>query len=101
MEQPDRENLLEITIDAEENALGYWKEVWRYRELVYFLCWRDTLVRYKQTLIGIFWAVIRPLLTIFVFTSFGALFRIDTHGSARVMFVTAATLPWIFFSSAL
>jgi lipopolysaccharide transport system permease protein len=90
-----REEPLEIVIDAAGKSNQYWKDLWRYRELVYFLCWRDVLVRYKQTVIGIAWAVLRPLLTIVVFTSFGAVFRIDTHGAERLLLVSIATLPWI------
>jgi lipopolysaccharide transport system permease protein len=68
--------------------------------LLYFLAWRDILVRYKQTVIGIAWSVLRPLLTILIFTFIGSFFGADTHGAPRVLLVTAATLPWQFFASA-
>lgn len=88
-------------IEAGGNPAGYWKDLWNYRGLFRFLAWRDLLVRYKQTVIGIAWAVIRPLLTIGVFTAFGAIFDTDTGLVPRVLLVTAATLPWTLFSSAL
>ncbi len=88
-------------IEATGNGSGYWKDLWNYRGLFRFLAWRDLLVRYKQTVIGIAWAVIRPLLTIGVFTFFGAMFDTDTGITPRVLLVTAATLPWTLFSSAL
>lgn len=88
-------------IEATGNGSGYWKDLWNYRGLFRFLAWRDLLVRYKQTVIGIAWAVIRPLLTIGVFTFFGAMFDTDTGATPRVLLVTAATLPWTLFSSAL
>ena len=55
-------------IEAGKSEKHYWADLWRYRELFYFLSWRDILVRYKQTVIGIAWSVIRPLLTMLVFT---------------------------------
>src|ERR1700677_4678160 len=58
----------EIVIEAGKTELHYWRDLWRYRELFYFLAWRDILVRYKQTAIGIAWAVIQPLTTTFVYT---------------------------------
>ncbi|MCU0435793.1 MAG: ABC transporter permease [Bacteroidia bacterium] len=88
-------------IEAGGNPAGYWKDLWNYRGLFRFLAWRDLLVRYKQTVIGIAWAVIRPLLTIGVFTFFGAMFDTATGTVPRVLLVTAATLPWTLFSSAL
>ncbi|MGL5888667.1 MAG: ABC transporter permease, partial [Bacteroidia bacterium] len=88
-------------IEAGGNPAGYWKDLWNYRGLFRFLAWRDLLVRYKQTVIGIAWALIRPLLTIGVFTFFGAMFDTATGVVPRVLLVTAATLPWTLFSSAL
>ncbi len=57
-----------LVIEAGRAERQYWKDLWRYRELFYFLAWRDILVRYKQTAIGIAWALIRPFLTMIVFT---------------------------------
>jgi lipopolysaccharide transport system permease protein len=81
----------------------YWRDIWRYRELFYVLAWRDVSVRYKQTIIGLAWAVIRPLLTMIVFTIvFGKLAKLPTEGSAPyALMVFAGLLPWQFFSTAL
>ena len=81
----------------------YWKDLWRYRELFVILAWRDVAVRYKQTFIGIAWALIRPLLTMVVFTViFGRLAKLPTEGDAPyAVLVFAGMLPWQFFSSAL
>ena len=80
----------------------YWSDLWRYRELFYFLAWRDLLVRYKQTVIGIAWALIRPLLTIVVFTIvFGKIAKLPSGDVPYAVLVCAALLPWQFFSNAL
>jgi len=81
----------------------YWRDIWRYRELFYVLAWRDVSVRYKQTIIGLAWAVIRPLLTMIVFTVvFGKLAKLPTEGNAPyALMVFAGLLPWQFFSMAL
>jgi len=78
-----------------------WRELWRGRELLYFLVWRDIKVRYKQTVIGAAWAVIQPLLTMAVFSIiFGAFARLPSDGVPYPVFVYAGLLPWIFFSNA-
>ena len=81
----------------------YWKDLWRYRELFAILAWRDIAVRYKQTFIGVAWALIRPFLTMVVFTViFGRLAKLPTEGNAPyAILVFAAMLPWQFFSTAL
>ncbi len=80
----------------------YWREVWRFRELFWFLSWRDILVRYKQTVIGVAWGVIRPLLTMAVFTViFGRIGKFPSEGVPYPVLVFAAMLPWQFFASAL
>lgn len=81
----------------------YWKDLWRYRELFAILAWRDIAVRYKQTFIGVAWALIRPLLTMVVFmVIFGRLAKLPTEGDAPyAILVFAAMLPWQFFSTAL
>jgi lipopolysaccharide transport system permease protein len=79
------------------------REVWAYRELLYFLTWRDVKVRYKQTLLGVAWAVIQPLFTMLIFTLFfGKLAGIDarTDGIPYPLFAYAGLLPWTFFSNA-
>lgn len=81
----------------------YWKDLWRYRELFAILAWRDIAVRYKQTFIGVGWALIRPFLTMVVFTViFGRLARLPSQGDAPyALLVFAGVLPWQFFSTAL
>ena len=78
------------------------RELWHYRELLYFLAWRDIKVRYKQTVIGIAWAVLQPVLTMVVFSIlFGQLIKIPTYGVPYAIFMYTALLPWNFFSGAL
>lgn len=80
-----------------------WSELWRYRELLYFLTWRDVKIRYKQTFLGVAWAVLQPLLTMLVFTIFfGRLAGLQayTGGVPYPIYVYAALLPWTFFASA-
>lgn len=81
----------------------YWRDLWRYRELFYVLAWRDISVRYKQTIIGLAWALIRPFLTMAVFTVvFGKVAKLPTEGTAPyALMVFAGLLPWQFFSTAL
>jgi lipopolysaccharide transport system permease protein len=81
----------------------YWKDLWRYRELFAILAWRDVAVRYKQTAFGVGWALIRPFLSMVVFTViFGKLAKLPSDGDAPyAIMVFAAMLPWQFFSSAL
>ena len=95
--------LPELVIEPGRAERNYWRDLWRYRELFYFLAWRDILVRYKQTVIGIAWALIRPLLTMAVFTFvFGKLAKLPAPGAAPyALMVFAAMLPWQFFSTAL
>lgn len=92
-----------LIIEAGRTERHYWTDLWRYRELFYFLAWRDILVRYKQTSIGIAWALIRPLLTMVVFTVvFGKLGKFPTEGAAPYsIMVFAAMLPWQFFANSL
>ncbi len=89
-----------IVITPENANKNYWKDLWSYRGLFYFLAWRDVRVRYKQTVIGVAWSVLRPLLTIAVFWFIGWLFNLPDDGVPRILMVTAATLPWQFFSTA-
>ena len=91
----------ELIIEAGRSEKQYWQDLWKYRELFYFLAWRDILVRYKQTAIGIFWALIRPFLTMVVFTIvFGNLAKLPSSAPYPIL-VFAAMLPWQFFSNAL
>jgi lipopolysaccharide transport system permease protein len=90
-------------IEANRTEQMYWQDIWKYRELFYFLAWRDILVRYKQTAIGVAWALIRPFLTMVVFTVvFGKLARLPSEGNAPYpIMVFAAMLPWQFFANSL
>src|SRR5205809_2717522 len=77
-------------------------ELWEYRELLYFLIWRDVKIRYKQTLLGAAWAIIQPLLTMLIFTLiFSEVAKIDSNGIPYPVFAYAALLPWTFFANAL
>ena len=93
----------ELIIEAGRTERQYWRDIWRYRELFYFLAWRDILVRYKQTIIGMAWALIRPFLTMVVFTVvFGKIAKLPTEGDAPYpILVFAAMLPWQFFANSL
>lgn len=77
-------------------------ELWRYRELIFFLAWRDLRVRYRQTLLGILWAVIQPVFTMVIFSIiFGRLARIPSDGVPYPIFAYAALVPWQFFATSL
>lgn len=92
----------QLVIRAGESERLYWQDLWRYRELFYFLAWRDILVRYKQTAIGIAWALLRPLLTMIVFTVvFGSIAKLPSNGVPYPILVFSGLLPWQFFSNAL
>ena len=92
-----------VLIEAGQAEKKYWRDIWRYRELLYFLAWRDVLVRYKQTVIGIAWVVIRPLLIMLIFTfAFGKIAKLPTEGNVPYpLLVLSGLLPWQFFSTAL
>lgn len=91
-----------IIIEAGRTEKQYWQDIWKYRELFYFLAWRDILVRYKQTFIGIAWALIRPFLTMLVFTIvFGSIAKLPSQGVPYPILVFSAMLPWQFFSNSL
>ena len=78
------------------------KEFWQYRELLYFLIWRDVKVRYKQTALGAAWAIIQPLFTMLVFSLFfGRLARMPSDGIPYPLFTFAALVPWTFFANGL
>ncbi len=91
----------ELIIEAGRTERHYWADIWRYRELFFFLVWRDILVKYKQTAVGIGWSVIRPFLTMLIFTFiFGKLANLPSAGVAYPLLVFSALLPWQFFASA-
>lgn len=89
-------------IEAGRTERHYWRDLWAYRELFVFLAWRDILVRYKQTVIGVAWSVLRPVLTMMVFTIvFGRIARLPSDGVPYPILVFSAMLPWHFFASAI
>lgn len=95
-------NRKRLVVKAGKTEGQYWQDLWRYRELFYFLAWRDLLVRYKQTTIGVSWALIRPLVTMVILTLvFGKLANLDTGKVPYPILVLAGLLPWQFFSNAL
>jgi homopolymeric O-antigen transport system permease protein len=92
----------ELVIEPGRTEKNYWRDLWRYRELFYVLAWRDICVRYKQTAIGVAWAILRPFLGMVVFTVvFGRLAKMPSHGVPYPLLVSVAMLPWQFFSSSL
>ena len=94
-------NLRETVIEAGKTERHYWRDLWTYRELFAFLAWRDILVRYKQTVIGVTWSVLRPVLTMIVFTVvFGRIAKLPSEGVPYPILVFSAMLPWHFFASA-
>lgn len=94
---------LHLVIEPGRAEKNYWRDLWQYRELFRVLAWRDVSVRYKQTVIGVAWAVIRPVLTMIVFTLiFGKVAKLPSEGDAPyALMVFAGMLPWMFFSSSL
>lgn len=90
----------DLIIEPGRGISHYWRDLWQYRELFYFLAWRDLLVRYKQTAIGIAWSVLRPFLTMVVFTVvFSKLAKLPSEGVPYPVLVYAAMLPWQFFAN--
>ena len=92
-----------LILEPGRTEKNYWADLWRYRELFFILAWRDISVRYKQTIIGVAWAIIRPFLTMVVFTViFGRLAKLPSDGNAPyALMVFSAMLPWTFFSTSL
>jgi len=92
----------ELVIEAGHEGRHYWRDLWLYRELFYFLAWRDLLIRYKQTVVGISWSVVKPLLTMLVLTLvFGKISQMPAAGVPYPLLVLCGMLPWQFFSTAL
>lgn len=91
-----------IVIEAGKTTGNYFRDLWRYRELLYFLSLRDILVRYKQAAIGVLWSILRPLLTIIIFSIvFGKIAKLPQSGVPYPILVLTGLLAWQFFSSAL
>ncbi len=93
----------DIIIDSNKTEAHYWKDIWAYRDLFYILAWRDIKVRYKQTVLGVLWSIIRPLLTMIIFTFvFSRIAKLPSEGDAPYpILVYVAMLPWQFFANAL
>lgn len=91
----------EIRIEPGRHDRAYWSDLWRFRELMGFLAWRDVKVRYKQAALGVAWAVVQPLVTMAIFTFvFGRLANMPSNGTPYPMIVLAGLLPWQLFSAA-
>ena len=90
-----------LIIEAGHAERQYWRDLWKFRELLYFLAWRDFLIRYKQTVVGIAWAVIRPFLMMLALTGVGKIGHFPTGGSPVALFFLCGLLPWQFFSTAM
>jgi lipopolysaccharide transport system permease protein len=89
------------TIESGKIEIQYWKDIWKYRELLICLTWRDILVRYKQTVVGITWALIRPLLIMLILTLiFGKIAKFSSTNIPYPIVVFCGLLPWHFFASA-
>lgn len=91
----------ELVIEPGRTERNYWGDIWRFRELLYFLAYRDLLVRYKQTIIGVAWAVVRPALTMAIFVAFRRMSKLSVSDVPDAILVYSAVLPWQFFSTAL
>jgi lipopolysaccharide transport system permease protein len=92
----------DLIIEAGRTERQYWRDLWGYRELFAFLAWRDLLVRYKQTVVGVIWSIIRPVLTMVVLTLvFGRVAKMPSGGVPYPILVFCGMLPWQFFSTAL
>lgn len=90
-----------LIIEAGRTERQYWRDLWKYRELFYFLAWRDFLIRYKQTVVGVAWSLVRPFLTMLILTLVMKVGKLPTGGAPAPLFVFCAMLPWQFFSTAL
>lgn len=92
----------ELVIEAGRSEAHYWRDLWRYRDLFFFLAWRDLLVRYKQTAFGVAWALVRPFLTMVVFVLiFSRVAGLPSDGAPYAILVLGGMLPWQFFATAL
>ncbi len=90
-----------LIIEAGRTERQYWRDLWKFRELFYFLAWRDFLIRYKQTFVGIAWALVRPLLMMLALTMVGKIGKMPTGGAPAALFFFCGLLPWQFFSTAM
>jgi lipopolysaccharide transport system permease protein len=90
-----------LIIEAGRTERQYWRDIWKFRELFYFLAWRDFLIRYKQTVVGIAWALVRPFLMMLALTVVGKVTKMPTGGAPYTLFFFCGLLPWQFFSTAM
>src|SRR5258707_4691875 len=92
-----------LVLEAGRAERNYWRDLWRYRELFAIFAWRDVAVRYRQTLIGVAWAIVRPFLTMVIFVVvFGNLARLPTDGATPyALLIFAGLVPWVLFSTIL
>lgn len=90
---------MEIIIENSKTEKNYWKDVFRYRQLFFFMAWKEFLIRYKQTIMGLSWSVVRPILTMIVFTFiFGNVAKMPSSGVPYQILVYSGLLPWQFFT---
>lgn len=91
----------EVLIEPGVAQRDYWRDLWAKRELVYFLAWRDIIVKYKQTTVGILWVLLRPLFTLLVFTLvFGKIAALPSSSAPYPLLVFSGLMPWLFFAAA-
>ena len=90
-----------LIIEAGRTERQYWRDLWKFRELFYFLAWRDFLIRYRQTIVGVAWSFIRPFLTMLILTLVMKVGKLPAGGVPAPLFVFCAMLPWQFFSTAM
>jgi len=90
-----------VVLEPNRAEANYWRSIWRFRELMFFLSWRDVSVRYKQTVIGVTWVLLRPLLTMLIFVAFRRMVGLRANEAPEAILVFAAVLPWQLFSTAL
>jgi lipopolysaccharide transport system permease protein len=90
-----------LIIESGHTERQYWQDLWRYRELFYVLAWRDVTVRYKQTVVGVLWAVVQPLAFTLIFTFFSKMANFGTEGVPPPLWIFAAMMPWQFFAASL
>jgi lipopolysaccharide transport system permease protein len=91
----------EVVIRQGIGERHYWRDLWAKRELIYFLAWRDVIVKYKQTMVGILWVLIRPIFTLMVFTLvFGRIAALPSSNVPYPLLVFSGLMPWLFFAAA-
>lgn len=98
MQHINTEQEFDLIIESNKGKKHYWKDVWKFKGLLYYLSWRDILVRYKQTVVGVSWGILKPLITVAIFTIiFGYIAKLPDKGVPYPLLVFSAMLPWQFF----